>query len=764
MNDSFLSDLSASQAEAVRYCDGAELVIAGAGSGKTRVLTYKIAYLMSMGLSPHNILALTFTNKAADEMKQRIAQLISPDGARRLNMGTFHSVFCRILRAEAEVLGFSSNFTIYDETDSKSLINAIMKDLNIDPKTIKPAMVKGIISMAKNRLESVEQQVHSHEYLFEQGPEIPSNIIKIGREYAERCKNANAMDFDDLLVYTYTLFNIYPDVLQKYADRFLYVFVDEYQDTNLVQQKIITMLTQKHRHICLVGDDAQSIYAFRGANLDYMLNFQRNKDFRIFKLEQNYRSTQNIVNAANSLIKHNRWQIEKDVFSNKGQGEPLIFKSVLSDREEAIVVCKDIKELKRKDKCDYSDFAVLYRTNAQSRSFEEELRRQEVPYKIYGGLSFYQRKEIKDIIAYMRVIVNSNDDEALRRIINYPGRGIGATTVQKLSVAAAENHVCMYEMMSPERLSLVPVNKPTQQKLADFRAMIEFFREQNNVLDAYEMGMIIIEKSGFLNTADFDDSVEGVSRKQNVDELLVALKSFADDKMETDAETARIDDFLQEVSLASDLDTNGDTTDCVSLMTMHAAKGLEFRSVFIVGLEENIFPTPRAVDIPRALEEERRLFYVAITRAKEHCYLTCAQNRYRYGKSEFSSPSRFVREIAPEYIRVESKKGFFSSQTIEKPWLKRPSVAVPTLKLQPVELPTLRRIRSTTTQTQPVNRAEATEFGIKIGSIVEHQRFGTGVIKSIEGSGENTKAAVEFQNAGVKQLLLKFARFTVKQY
>jgi len=779
MNSSFLSDLSASQTEAVRYCDGAELVIAGAGSGKTRVLTYKIAYLLSRGMQPQNILALTFTNKAANEMKQRIAALIDADSARWLQMGTFHSVFCRILRAEAGRLGFTSNFTIYDETDSKSLLNAIIKDLGYDSKLIKAATIKGFISMAKNRLERLDDYVQSRRMWLESNPEYIGCIERIGREYAVRCKNANAMDFDDLLSYTYMLLNEQPDVREKYANRFLYVLVDEYQDTNLVQQKIITLLTEKHQHICLVGDDAQSIYAFRGANLDYMLNFQRNNDYRIFKLEQNYRSTQNIVNAANSLIKHNQRQIQKDVFSNKGVGEPLILKPTLTDREEAIVVCQGVKRLMRQHSCAYNDIAVLYRTNAQSRSLEEEFRHQEIPYRIYGGLSFYQRKEIKDIIAYMRVIVNSSDDEALRRIINYPARGIGATTLQKLSAMAAENDRCMFDMISPKRLAQVPVSKATQQKLAAFHAMIEDFKRLNDTLNAYEFGKIIIEKTGILDDIKREDSVESTAKRENLDELLVALNAFVEDKKAEESEQVWLADFLGEVSLLSDLDFADSSEDSVSLMTMHAAKGLEFRSVFIVGLEENIIPSQRTADSARAVEEERRLLYVAITRAKEHCHLSYAQSRYRYGTSERSLPSRFLKDIAPEYIRVEGRDDFWGGNTVERPWQKHAFGSIPTARLQPVdtfsrqskyafraaieafERGNMQPLRS---QKQTANRAEATEFGIKVGSVVEHTRFGRGVVKTIEGSGENTKASVEFRNGDVKQLLLKFARFTVVQH
>jgi len=757
----FLQDLNAQQLEAVKYCDGAQLVIAGAGSGKTRVLTYKIAYLLSTGMKPWNILALTFTNKAANEMKQRIDQLVGEGMARRLYMGTFHSIFCCILRAEATLLGFKSNFTIYDESDSRSLINTIIKELALDDTVYKAAAVQGIIGMAKNNLVTAEQYIASREY-YERDKQCRRPATgKIFMEYVSRCRKANAMDFDDLLLLTFMLFKEHPDTLQKYSGIFHYVLVDEYQDTNYAQQRIISLLTEKHKHVCMVGDDAQSIYAFRGANIDYMLRFQKDKDLRIFKLEQNYRSTQSIVQAANSLIIHNKNQIKKDVFSKNDRGERIVFKPTFSDREEASVVCKEIKRLHNKELSRFDEFCVLYRTNAQSRTFEEEMRKQGIPYRIYGGLSFYQRKEIKDIIAYLRMATNADDEEAIRRIINYPTRGIGASTVQKLAVAARKHKVSIWQIVSSPMHYGVEINRGMATKIASFRNMIATFAHAAKSSDAFTLGKDIIEKSGIMADISSDTSPEGVSRKDNMEEFMSALRDFVDDKREQGDERVNISDFLQEVSLMSDIDRDDGENERVSLMTVHAAKGLEFTTVFVVGLEENIFPSPRSLDSVCDLEEERRLLYVAITRAKRHCYLTCARSRYRYGKMEFGTPSRFIKDIAPELLNTDAALPFWPSEDgLSQRNTESRVLAPKPYSQQRQSLWAQKEAFKPIPKSNPAS-ATSSSCNLREGNVIEHQRFGVGTVIKVEGGGENTKATVQFQNVGTKQLLLKFARYKV---
>ena len=799
-----LKDLNEAQRKAVEYIDGPSLVIAGAGSGKTRVLTYKIAYLLSQGMKPWSIMALTFTNKAAKEMKERIGKLVGNDLAQHLYMGTFHSIFSRILRAEAEHIGFNNNFTIYDESDSRSLLKAIIKEMGLDDKKYKPAAVHAKISMAKNQLVSAASY-ESDAAIYEQNKraQMPE-IGKIFVAYVQRCKQANAMDFDDLLVLTFQLFKEHEDIRRKYAERFDYILVDEYQDTNHVQMSIVMQLCKEKLRICAVGDDSQSIYSFRGANIDNILNYQKQlPGTQLFKLEQNYRSTQTIVEAANSLIKHNHNQIPKEVFSENAQGEKIQYKPTYSDKEEAVVVSKDIKRIKRQDDCSYADFAILYRTNAQSRSFEEEFRKQGIPYRIYGGLSFYQRKEIKDIIAYFRMVANPDDEEAFKRIINYPARGIGATTQNKITACAHENRVSCWEIIGePDHYGL-GVNKGTQTKLANFRLLISSFIDRSHTTDVYELGDAIIKESGISADIMSGKEADDLARQENLEEFLSGMSAFVEERREEGRmDEAFLTDYLQDVALLTDADSEGDKEEPrVSLMTVHAAKGLEFATVFVVGLEENIFPSPISAVSVRELEEERRLLYVAITRAEKHCILTNAKNRWRYGKMEFDNPSRFIDEIdsslmscqsemdesmiggsssfgggyggrmpwdrtrkvsrddSPEWARVTSQ---FRPDSREDASSRRSKVSsresLSSGNFKPIRgVEAAHRIMETSTSSSSKSSFENLTEGCRI----EHQRFGVGTVLKLEGTGENAKATVEFQNSGTKQLLLKFAKYTI---
>ena len=809
-----LDKLNDSQRDAVTYCDGAQLVIAGAGSGKTRVLTYKIAYLLQqpdLQLMPWNILALTFTNKAAKEMKQRVGQIVGQDLAHALFMGTFHSIFARILRHEATRLGYTSRFTIYDDADSRSLISTIVKEMGLSDKEYKASNVLHRIGMAKNRLITADKYANEGSIRTLDAQQQMPELYKVYRIYEQRCKMANVMDFDDLLVNTWTLFNQFPEVCSMYAERFKYILVDEYQDTNYVQQCIIYQLAREHKRICVVGDDAQSIYGFRGANIDNILSFERQyAGARMFKLERNYRSTQTIVKAANSLIAHNQRQIRKDVYSENSKGEKLQLFEAYSDRLEAVHVCDTISKLKRMSQEGlYSDYAILYRTNAQSRLFEDELRIRGIPYTIYGGLSFYQRKEIKDIISYFRAIINPDDEEALKRIINYPTRGIGTTTVQKIAVTATENEVSLWEIISQPATYNLPVNKGTATKLLGFVALINELRNNLEKLNAAELGEMVIRDSGIHREIFADNSPEGLARQENIEELINELQAFVDDRMEEDNHSAvGLIDFLQEVSLLSDVEHNADNEDqnekgAVSLMTIHAAKGLEFPVVFIVGLEENIFPSLRSCDSQRLLEEERRLLYVAITRAEQKCYLSCAKTRYRFGKTEYDPPSRFLKDIDPHYIqhvmqnidetqfgdnwnmfRSKSFSGRTSfsreanrsdNKSDNKFTLKRENThsVINSVNDQPLYTKDIigGSFKKMSTQISPkTNNATSvrtsstmTSVGtLSQGTIIEHQRFGRGEVQSIEGSGENLKVTVRFESGvGTKQLLVKFARFTI---
>lgn len=835
-----LNDLNEAQRAAVEYIDGPSLVIAGAGSGKTRVLTYKIAYLLSQGMKPWSIMALTFTNKAAREMKERIGKLVGNDLAQHLYMGTFHSIFSRILRAEAEHIGFNNNFTIYDESDSRSLIKAIVKEMGLDDKKYKPAAVHAKISMAKNNLMSAAAY-DSDAAIFEQNKraQMPE-VGKIFVTYVQRCKQANAMDFDDLLTLTYQLFREHEDIRHKYAARFDYVLVDEYQDTNHVQMSIVMQLCQEKQRVCAVGDDSQSIYSFRGANIDNILNYQRQfQGTRLFKLEQNYRSTQTIVEAANSLIKHNRNQIPKDVFSENAKGEKIQYKPAYSDKEEAAIVAKDVKRIRREDGCQYSDFAILYRTNAQSRSFEEEFRKQGIPYRIYGGLSFYQRKEIKDIIAYFRLVANPDDEEAIKRIINYPARGIGAATVLKIADCAHQNQVSFWEVIgAPERYGLA-VTKGTMNKLETFRLLISSFIERAQTTDVYELGDAIIKESGISQDIMSGKDADDLARQENLEEFLSGMSAFVEERREEGRfDELFLQDYLQDVALLTDADSDGDKDEPrVSLMTVHAAKGLEFPTVFVVGLEENIFPSPLSAASLRELEEERRLLYVAITRAEKHCILTNAKNRWRYGKMEFDNPSRFIDEIDGKLIDSLDEAGgsLFGSradsmsdqpewaraQRSRRPWedAEQPRYSSRYQNSKPVasqfvadpkpslfddepetshtsgrssvsgrsslsegNFKSVRALNAAkrymeTHSSHPASRstgssaasvsssaassAGSSSCGLQEGMKIEHQRFGRGTVLKIEGTGENTKATVEFVHSGTKQLLLKYAKFTV---
>ena len=778
-----LSQLNDSQRVAVEYCDGASLVIAGAGSGKTRVLTYKIAWLLEQGMKPWQILALTFTNKAAREMKERIGRLVGEEQARYLQMGTFHSVFARILRAEADKIGFNPNFTIYDQSDARSLVKTIIKEMNLDDKVYKPSSVADRISMAKNHLllpQAYQQSAWAADDANQKRPQVSNIYIR----YAERCRQANAMDFDDLLVQTWVLFKKHEEIRQKYVEKFHFVLVDEYQDTNFAQQSIVYQLTKERQKVCVVGDDAQSIYSFRGANIDNILNFQSQyNDTKLFKLEQNYRSTQLIVQAANSLIKRNERQIPKNVFSKNEHGERLQLKPAYSDREEAMIVTQDIKRLKREDRCNWSDFAILYRTNSQSRSFEEQMRKDGIPYRIYGGLSFYQRKEIKDVIAYFRLIANPNDEEAFKRIINYPARGIGDTTVSKIIQTAQAYGVSLWQVIKEPVLFPMDVSKGTMTKIQNFRALIEGWIGRINTEDAYTLGHDIIMSSGISKDIYSGRNPEDISRQENLEEFLSGMQDFVESRREEDmGDEVYLPDFLQEVALLTDLDSDdGDSNDKVVLMTIHSAKGLEFPTVFVVGLEENIFPSPMCTNSMRELEEERRLLYVAITRAEKHCILTCAQNRFRYGRMEYDTPSRFIRDIDPGLLDVHGEAGggkpsysnsYGGSRSPE--WMQnprpvatqfradpKPRVVAPRQPEKPVEPfgPNFKRVYNAVAPRPMASSPSAGD--LHEGNQIEHQRFGIGTVIKIEGTGENTKATVEFSNTGTKQLLLKFAKFKI---
>lgn len=751
----YIEELNEGQRAAVLYNDGPSLVIAGAGSGKTRVLTYKIAYLLENGYQPWNILALTFTNKAAREMKERIARQVGVERARHLWMGTFHSMFLRMLHVEAQHLGFTSQFTIYDTADSKSLLRSIIKEMQLDEKVYKPGTVQARISNAKNHLVTPAAYANNKEaYEGDCAAKMPA-IRDIYRRYWERCRQADAMDFDDLLFYTFLLFRDHPEVLARYQDQFRYILVDEYQDTNFAQHSIVLQLAKNHQHVCVVGDDAQSIYSFRGADIDNILYFTKvYPDTKVFKLEQNYRSTQTIVCAANSLIEKNQRQIRKEVFSEKEKGEAIGVYQAYSDVEEGDIIVNKIAELRRENNYAYSDFAILYRTNAQSRIFEEAMRKRSMPYRIYGGLSFYQRKEIKDVIAYFRLVVNPNDEEAFKRIINYPARGIGDTTVGKIISAATDHNVSLWAVLCEPLTYGLNFNKGTIGKLQGFRDLIFGFMASVTEKNAYEIGADIIRQSGIINDVCQDNSPENLSRKENIEELVNGISDFCSQRQEEGNPNILLGDFLSEVSLLTDQDSDkGGDDEKITLMTVHSAKGLEFKNVFVVGLEENLFPSGMVGDSPRALEEERRLFYVAITRAEEHCFLSYAKTRFRYGKMEFGSPSRFLKDIDVRFLRLPQ------GTASEAPSIPRPKQQI----FAPTVPRNLKRVTPSSSSSSVASSpgGSAASNSVRQGQLIEHERFGLGEVLKVEGEGDNAKATIRFKNAGDKQLLLRFARFKV---
>lgn len=778
----YQNELNASQWEAVRYTDGASLVIAGAGSGKTRVLTYKIAYLLEHGYEPWSILALTFTNKAAREMQERIGTLVGGRHASRLWMGTFHSIFSRILRTECDRIGFTPRFTIYDSSDSRSLVKSIIREMNLDDKVYKPNVIQNRISAAKNHLVLPEAYVGSAETMNADKVARVPLTGEIYRRYQARLRQSDAMDFDDLLLYTYLLLKHNPEVCARYEEQFKYVLVDEYQDTNFAQHCIVWELTKSRQRVCVVGDDAQSIYSFRGAKIDNILNFSKiYTDARLFKLEQNYRSTKTIVGAANSLINRNRERIPKTVYSNKEEGEPITIISAYSDIEEADIVVNRIEQMRRREEMSLTDFVVLYRTNAQSRTFEEALRKRSIPYRIYGGLSFYQRKEIKDVIAYFRMVVNPRDEEALKRIVNYPARGIGQTTLSKVAIAASEFNVSQWEVLCNPLSYGLSINSGTHGKLQMFVSMIESFRADYETMDAHTLALRIVKESGVMNEINQDRTPEGMSRQENVQELMNGLQEFVRAQQEEgEVDGVLLTHYLQNVALLTDQDEQDDSDEPkVTLMTVHAAKGLEFRVVFVVGMEEDLFPNVMAGGSGRELEEERRLFYVALTRAEEYCFLTYAKSRYRYGKTEYCQRSRFLNEIDSAYLRDSSlsssgpmglrggtsqfgqrSSSFGSMNDMEQSGVAQ-RVSAGTIRSVGQRPVGMRPVGSVPTTGQKASTSAPAGGVLREGQIIEHERFGVGTVISSEGVGENAKATVRFQHVGEKTLLLRFARFKV---
>lgn len=769
--DELLSQLNDAQRASVEYCDGPSLVIAGAGSGKTRVLTYKVAYLLAQGLSPWSILVLTFTNKAADEMRDRVRQLVGESDASALWMGTFHSVFARILRIECDHIGYSRDFTIYDTQDSQSLVKQIVKEMGLDEKQYKPGMVAARISEAKNNMVSCGAYAQDYETMQRDRMQQVGQIHAIYAAYQQRLRQSNAMDFDDLLVNTCRLLKSNAEVREKYQQRFRFVLVDEYQDTNRVQHEVVKLLTEQSHRVCVVGDDAQSIYSFRGAVIDNILDFQKiYPDTRLFKLEQNYRSTQTIVGAANSLINHNRNQIHKDVFSRNAKGEPIEILEAYSDKEEASIVMRRIRTLLQTQRLAWSDFAILYRTNAQSRTFEEEFRRQGMPYRIVGGFSFYQRKEVKDAVAYLRLAVNPNDETSLRRVINYPTRGIGNTTLQKVSMAAAEAGVPLYRVVAAPEQFPVGLNAATCARLKAFSAMIEAARQLAEEKDAYEVATYIIKESGLWAAIFAGKMPEDIGSQQYLQELMDGIAAFVDDASES-GQPATLTGYLQDISLLSDQE-EGETDEGnrITLMTVHSAKGLEFPVVFVVGMEEGLFPGER-LTTERELEEERRLFYVAMTRAEHRLFISWSRSRVRYGQFANCTRSRFVGEIAADYLSASKGTGrsFFTHAEPSRPkprveermtaWGEHPSAPVSSARPEPVSPARLKSVSSVTSSYTAQEPLPASAGGIAVGSRIRHQRFGVGTVREIQGTGLDTKATVEFENLGTKQLLLRFAKF-----
>ncbi len=746
-----INSLNDSQKQAALKINGPIIIIAGAGSGKTRVLTYRIAHLISQGIDPFSILSLTFTNKAAKEMKARVGELVNESESRNIWMGTFHSVFAKILRIEADKLGYTSSFTIYDTQDSDRLISSIIKEMGLSKDSYKPKQIRNRISTLKNNLITVES--YESDFDLKEYDEIAQRPLfgKIYLEYTKRCFKSNSMDFDDLLIKTNELLNRYPEILAKYQDRFRFILVDEYQDTNHSQYLIVKMLSDKYQNICVVGDDSQSIYSFRGANINNILNFQKDyEEVKVFKLEQNYRSTKNIVNAANSLINHNKFKLEKTIWTNNEEGEKVIIKKCFSDTEEGKYVANNILETVKINKSKYNSFAILYRTNAQSRVIEESFRKSSIPYKIYGGVSFYQRKEIKDILAYLRLAVNSNDEESLKRIINFPPRGIGNTTIDKLIVASKTYDLSIYNVVL-EKINLLKINNGTKSKIIDFVNMIEGFKTMINKYDAFELANQVTKRIGIIKFYQNEGTADGINRIQNIEELLNGVKNFIDEKNKLN-EPVLLINFLEEVAMATDFEIqDGSEIDSVSLMTVHLSKGLEFPFVYIIGMEENLFPSSMSLDSREGLEEERRLFYVALTRAEKRANLTFTNNRYRWGKIIESEESRFLDELDSSFVKIENNTyngGNFPSSS-------------PTFDYSQIKNK-LRKLENSEINTKEIDQIEISEIKkFKINTEVIHPIFGKGIIKSLEGERHNSRAKIYFQEKGEKNLLLKYAKLQI---
>ena len=746
----FLNNLNNSQLESTLQMDGPMIVIAGAGSGKTRVLTYKIAYLMTEGVDPFNILALTFTNKAAKEMKERIATIVGNE-AKNLWMGTFHSVFARILRTEAHKIGYTSNFTIYDSDDSQKLVSRIIKEFNLDKDQYKYKSIFSRISSMKNSFITPNNYLNNEELLLSDKISNRSKFYQIYNEYVERCFKAGAMDFDDLLLKTNELLNSYPDTLSKYQNIFKYILVDEYQDTNHSQYLIVRALSDKFQNICVVGDDAQSIYSFRGANINNILNFQKDfPDSKIFRLEQNYRSTKNIVNAANSLIENNQKRLKKNVWTENESGEKISVNKLLTDGEEGRFVASSIFENKMQSQLQNSDFAILYRTNAQSRSFEDALRKKNISYRVYGGLSFYQRKEIKDVLAYLRLLINPDDEQAFKRIINFPARGIGQTTLNKIAVEAKNSSVSDYIFIKDLLKSSEILNNSTKNKLLDFVIMIESIKNKIEHADIFDITKEVLKQSGLYNLYKNDESLEGINRIQNIEELLNGIKDFVENNEKSQAS---VSSFLQDVALATDQDNDTNDNNKVSLMTVHLAKGLEFPYVYIVGLEENLFPSAMNLNSRTELEEERRLFYVALTRAEKKIYLSYVLSRYRWGKPVDSEKSRFIDEIKEEYLQNNVIQRSISKDFSQKSQFNKVGIRFKTPETRPAK--NFVKLKSSS------SKSNLFDNKLIVGNIVVHERFGKGEVISIEGQGGDKKAEIKFEKGGLKKLLLRFSRLEI---
>ncbi len=770
----FIDELNDAQKAPVLHKDGPLMVIAGAGSGKTRVLTYRIAHLMEHGVDAFNILALTFTNKAAREMKKRIADIVGTSEAKNLWMGTFHSVFAKLLRFDGDKLGFPSNFTIYDTQDSQRLIAAIIKEMGLDKDVYKYKQIQNRISSFKNSLITVKAYFNNPELIEADAMAKRPRIGEIYQEYVDRCFKAGAMDFDDLLLRTNELLTRFPDVLMKYQDRFRYILVDEYQDTNHSQYLIVKALADRFQNICVVGDDAQSIYSFRGANISNILNFQRDYDnVGMYRLEQNYRSTKNIVNAANSIIAKNKNQLEKVVWTQNDDGSPIKIHRSITDAEEGRFVAGSIWENRMQQQRFNGDFAVLYRTNSQSRAIEDALRKRDIPYRIYGGLSFYQRKEIKDVLSYLRLVINPKDEEALKRVINFPARGIGSTTIDKLVVAAKQYDRSIFEVM--EHISKIDlrINAGTKRKLEDFVTMIKSFQIMNESADAFALAEHVAKKTGILLEFKKDGTPEGIARMENIEELLNGIKDFVEGQKELADATGSLPEFLEDVALATDLDKDTGDDDRVALMTIHLAKGLEFPYVYIVGMEEDLFPSAMSMNTRSELEEERRLFYVALTRAEKQAYLTYTQNRYRWGKLIDAEPSRFLEEIDAQYVenltpvdggyRYKSLIDADIFGDVDKSRLRqvKPQNGTPPTTKKPSETQ-LKRLRKLKPQlAEPVGNTNVVDPNLDVGSLVNHTRFGRGKVLKIEGVGNDKKAEIQFDQGSVKKLLLRFAKLEV---